>query len=255
MLENILSPTDQLKLKKLQSNLEQKHHTLYLIALDTQNLSNLFIDFLTRKIVEDEVVIHDLYDTEKNETELNTLQLNRDGFIDDVKRHIFILNYKDTELLQKKGDFSSKAFFEKFSDNSPASEINSELFDTKVLYKMVEEYEQYQDALNSDEKRSSVREIAFHANRLMQHKLALKYFFLLLDLIKELDDRVLEAMVYHFIGTSYRDLNQYPEALEYYHKSLEINQQEREEEEIAVVYDDLGYVYKMLGEITLHPSD
>jgi len=216
MLNKILSPTDQLKLKKLQTSLKHKHNALYLIAIDTPNLHNLFIKFLKTKITKNEFVIHDLYNIKNSEIELDNLQLNRDKFITDTKHHIFILNYKNAKLLKEKGDFSSTAFSEKFSDNSSYQKIESNYFDTQKIYEMAEDYEKHYKFFDDKQKRNSVREIAFTAYHLMQYKLSLKYFLLLNELVKELNDRVLEAMTYYFIGDNYQNLNKYTQAKIYY---------------------------------------
>jgi len=248
MINQTLSPTDQLKLQKLQSSLKQKYNRLYLIALDSQNLCKLFIQFLESEVTEAKFVIHNLYSTENSKNELEVLQLNRDGFVDDIKRHIFILNYKDTELLQEKGDFTSKTFFVKFSDNSPATKIENDYFDTQQIYEMVEVYQEHHDSLSSEQKRMEVEKIAFNANRLMLFELSLEYFLILLDLIGELEDALLYGMSHHFIGNNYRELNHYQEAKEHYDIALKYYQKENDQEEIANIYDELGYLHKLLND-------
>ena len=244
MLNQPLSPTDQQKLQKLKSSLKQKHNRLYLIALDTQNLCDLFIQFLENEVTKEAFDIHNLYSTNNSENELEILQLNRDGFVDDKKRHIFILNYTDAELLQSKGDFTSKSFFVKFSDNSPAKKIESDYFDTQEIYEMVEAYQEHHHSLSSDEKRVEVEQIAFNANRLMLFELSLEYFLILLDLIGELEDDLLYGMSHHFIGNNYRELTHYQEAKKHYIIALEYYQKDNDQEEIANIYDELGYLHK-----------
>ena len=68
-------------------------------------------------------------------------------------------------------------------------------------------------------------------------------------MVKELDDVILEAMCYYFIGVNYQSINEYDKALNYYQKALKLYGDENEEEEIATIYDGLGYLYKNFNQI------
>ena len=58
MLNQTLSPTDQLKLKALKSKLENKDKDLYLISVNTQNLYREFIEFLEKVTNSNEFIIY-----------------------------------------------------------------------------------------------------------------------------------------------------------------------------------------------------
>jgi len=243
------SPTDQLKLKALKIKLENRDKDLYLISVNTQNLYREFIEFLEKVIDSNEFIIYKLYQNHNIEEQINTIQFHRDGLVDDEKGHIFLVDRDEWNLFTSKGDLFSKIEFkEEFIDNSSASDIESDYFDTQEIYAQAKEYEQKHQSWDSEQKRAVAREIAFNAHRLMQHELSLKYFLILVPFVKELNDAILEAMCYYFIGMNYRNLNQYSEALEYYEKALKLYMQENEQEDIATIYDELGYIYKVFNQ-------
>jgi len=244
-----LSPTDQLKLKALKSKLENKEKDLYLISVNTQNLYKEFIDFLEKVTNSDEFVICKLYQNHNIEDQINTIQFHRDGLIDDEKGYIFLVDRDEWSLFTSKGDLFSKiGFKEEFVDNSTALDISSDYFETEEIYQLAKEYEEKYRSWDNEQKRHVAQEIAFNANRLMQNKLSLKYFLILVPLIKELNDVVLEAMCYYFIGMNYRNLNYYSESLKYYEKALNLYIQEDEQEDIATICDALAYIYKMFNQ-------
>ena len=172
-----LSPTDQLKLKALKSKLANRDKDLYLISVNTQNLYNHFIDFFENIKNRDDFVLYKLYQIANIEEQINTIQLHRDGLIADKQGHVFLIDRDEWNLFVSRGDLFSKIEFkEKFIDNSSASDIESDYYETEEIYTLAKEYEEKHLSWDSETKRAKAREIAFNAHRLMQHELSLRYF-------------------------------------------------------------------------------